>query len=667
MTIKYRYGPALTELTDTVVRIKGPINSAGTNADGSFDTAEIEVLDTNGSLTFQQLQPFVIEETDDTFDPQSFRGMIFNIKVNRGPFVTGPKRKWTLSVADINHLLKMRILKGAAAKRPKETGSARIAWLLTSIALSGLVYDNGEIASNLWEFEAADYRGKYAQDVLAEIVGAAAEDDRWVFFVYWDPVAGQPSLFFGGTSRTTFDSTIGLSNVPGDADGVTVFEAQSTPEPELDQAGEDVYDGVLVKYQGDAYRYVTLPATFATFGVHRDGFYENDRITSAAQADAQGLLWLKRHNGDKGQTDTVTVTARLPSTMVNHIQAGMRVQVRLQQIPGWSSWMWVRVQKRSFSMPVESSRKKWYDLHLTLSVRGWLSNAGNSGGGFPHQPADNSGSLVQHATGPASVNLPGPPTDGNLLLCWMTERGYGTYPPVPTGWTSIATAKKQTSPGINVYHGRLVYKIASGDSSTVVVFGTGQIMGTVTEWAGVTLGANVAQSDIASVNFTAGGAITPAAANAIVVGHGVIGAFFGVAVTPSAGVTELADDMFLGGNVPDNWVGYKKVATPASTIVGGTLTGNPQDYEYGGVTVVLLPAAAPEPPGPGTWVYGELVTLTAGAGTTAWPFADGSLHVKYDIVDQTPAIVSYDGATGAFQMPSQPPLGTQVFVDYQGR
>ena len=59
--------------------------------------------------------------------------------------------------------------------------------------------------------------------------------------------------------------------------------------------------------------------------------------------------------------------------------------------------------------------------------------------------------------------------------------------------------------------------------------------------------------------------------------------------------------------------------------------------------------------------------MTGVNGTTLFPFADGTLRVLYDIVDQTPAIVSYDGAAGTFVMPSAPPLGTQVFVEYLGR
>lgn len=76
------------------------------------------------------------------------------------------------------------------------------------------------------------------------------------------------------------------------------------------------------------------------------------------------------------------------------------------------------------------------------------------------------------------------------------------------------------------------------------------------------------------------------------------------------------------------------------------------------------------PPSPGQWVgisTPEYVTMSGTGGTTAFPFADGSLRVFYDNIDQTAAIVSYDGAAGTFVMAGAPLPGWQVRVEYQGR
>lgn len=329
---------------------------------------------------------------------------------------------------------------------------------------------------------------------------------------------------------------------------------------------------------------------------------------------------------------------------------------------------YTRVER--WSVVQTDSTPEFYDVTLTLSTNGRLGVGGTGGGStqpFPPVAPGTPGTLEQYATGAASVGLPtSAPADGNLLLCWMTERGLGTYPGTPAGWTSIATARNEIGTGGN-YHARLVYKIASGDSQTVIIFGTANIIGTAMEWSGVTLGAHVAQSDLISATFTAGGAITPSAPNAVVVGCGVVGTFFGSSVTPDAGVTEIAEAPFGGGNMPINWVGYKAVASQASTIVGGTLTG---EQQFGGVTVALLPSSTTEPPMTGQPVLNETPTPDPGGGNTLFytlnPYAPGSLRVLVDDIDQTAAVTETDPQTGAFTLAFDPRSWELVRVSYIG-
>lgn len=77
--------------------------------------------------------------------------------------------------------------------------------------------------------------------------------------------------------------------------------------------------------------------------------------------------------------------------------------------------------------------------------------------------------------------------------------------------------------------------------------------------------------------------------------------------------------------------------------------------------VSTLPPATGQPVGP------ETVTMSGVSGTTAFPFADGSLQVFVDNVDQTAAIATQNGATGAFTLLFIPTTTEVVRVYYQGR
>ena len=86
---------------------------------------------------------------------------------------------------------------------------------------------------------------------------------------------------------------------------------------------------------------------------------------------------------------------------------------------------------------------------------------------------------------------------------------------------------------------------------------------------------------------------------------------------------------------------------------------------------LFVGTAADSPPQPGTWVYDEVPTPVAD-GTTktftlAYTFADGSLLVKVDRLDQTLAVTSYDGVAKTFVLGFAPKTGEKIEVTYQGR
>ncbi len=59
--------------------------------------------------------------------------------------------------------------------------------------------------------------------------------------------------------------------------------------------------------------------------------------------------------------------------------------------------------------------------------------------------------------------------------------------------------------------------------------------------------------------------------------------------------------------------------------------------------------------------------MSGADGTTAWPFADGTLRVWVDNTDQTGAITAQDGALGTFTLGFTPFVGEVVTVEYVGR
>jgi hypothetical protein len=59
--------------------------------------------------------------------------------------------------------------------------------------------------------------------------------------------------------------------------------------------------------------------------------------------------------------------------------------------------------------------------------------------------------------------------------------------------------------------------------------------------------------------------------------------------------------------------------------------------------------------------------MTGPDGTTLWPFANGTLKVFVDDVEQTAKLVSQDGATGDFVLGFTPTPTEVVTVEYVGR
>jgi hypothetical protein len=308
---------------------------------------------------------------------------------------------------------------------------------------------------------------------MESIVSASGELGR-VFFVYWDQTAGQPSLFYASPNAVLNDSTLAITNVMSEVDDSTVFAPYYGSD--LEAQGEAIFDGVYVVYTGGVL-YRQRASTFTTYGVHVDGTFTWDRITNATYAATHAETFLDRHSG---QIDTINCTVRLPRDKVNLIDAGMRIQVKFEHLPGFTSWTYTRVTRRT--LVLTAGTNLFYDLQLELSVRGLDQTGGGSPGTFPHQ--DSPPGIVQRKFGDTGVTgtitLDTDPTEGNWLVAGISSRG--TAITLSAGWTEHPHGS--ITPGSDV--GKMAYRqVGPGESAVVTLVTAGGGQSEVWEVSGI--------------------------------------------------------------------------------------------------------------------------------------------------------------------------------------
>ncbi len=677
-----------SDIGTTRVRLRGSggdgIVGLNASANGEGSQGGIVFEDPDSDFSIQGWMPITVEESDCTAAPRLFTGYVGDRRYSRGPYRSGVEHQVDTTIIDTMTLMSFLLIEFADGKRPAETHIQRIDWLLGSVYIpDGLVTDLGFVdRSDPRPFPATDYRGQYPAEVLSDLAGPIFR----TWFTYWDQSAESIGLFFDTPTTSLWTSTLSISNDMADVDDTTTFapyvDAVLTADP------SEVYAKVRTVYRNGLIienRASTDTNFFGSLG-YRGVEADNDRIglESTARAFANHLL-------DKysEEAEVLTFTVRLPSSKVGLIDAGMRLGVVFTHLPGYETLTYVRIEQRT-TMQTEG-RQDFYDVELTCSNRG-LTTTGGGGdpGGFPAPPCSQatptflqigSNTDVPAGAGTGGPNitatLPGASTSGNLLVLALFSLA-GSSPTVtvttPAGWTKEVDAELTAAPGGNHNRCHVFWKQSTGETSVVVntddIAGTGNFFWKIAEYSL----ANPAIEGSHSTNLE-----TPAPGFAT-------GPSIAYGVGPRVIIGVCFDE--IGHDVPDtpgadSPATLRTISNTAKLYLSDELidpaTAGSTNWNYSFTQVANCRSVAmsflnfgctDNPPLSGQFVYDEVPTPAADGTTTtftlAWPFADGSLLVLVDRLDQTAAVTSYNGAAGTFTLAFAPKTGELIQVTYQG-
>lgn len=296
---------------------------------GQVGAQTITMDDTAGTYTPPGQKAVTVVES--TASPtRMFTGYVAERRAAKGTLAPG-QRQWTVTLEDINVLLDDRIITGTDGNRSAETDAARILWLISDAAMTGV--STGHIPNtNTVQMDAIDYRGKRPRDVLEDCAQKSGKN----FFVYYH--SSGPLLFYDLDTGTNLSSSAKISDVASDVDGSTVFAAVD-PALVLDPAR--VYSKVRLRYKGGSA--TVSNATTATNYRTREVYKRYKRIKTAARATEQAQKWLDQAANEK---TTVECGFVCDAANVNDIRAGHRVQIKLTRL-GISSYTYYRVTQRT--------------------------------------------------------------------------------------------------------------------------------------------------------------------------------------------------------------------------------------------------------------------------------------------------------------------------------
>lgn len=347
------------DLNTNRIRLGSGFSLTEAAENGTYAMSKIVVDDPNGDLDIVGHHSFRAIETACSWQ-SLFRGYFADRTISRAAsMLTGSARRWDATVYDLNGALQFEAIRGTGAQRPAETDTARLAWLLGSGYLGPISSDSSCVFGAGVDLDKQDYRGQFAADVLSDCAQVSGNN----YFVAWSDSVGSAVIHYYDPARAFNSSTLSISNVRADVDENTVFApdvaASLNRDPSL------VYSGIYMQY-GDrtsAAVYETSSTVLSSIGHKRETAQQDPSLATSAKATAKADKWL--HEAEV-ETDLITVVLyKVPTSQVNLIRAGQRMQVKFTHLPGYSSYTWVRVQRRTVDQDGET--QAYYRLTLQLS------------------------------------------------------------------------------------------------------------------------------------------------------------------------------------------------------------------------------------------------------------------------------------------------------------
>lgn len=377
-------------------------------AAGEVGISTIYIDDPNGSLDIKGLHRFRMVESEASTDPV-WNGYINEQAVGRmgavEEFSGGTAaRSWELTLSDDNAILGFRVVWDTDGNRSAESGSARLAWLISTNYL-GDVVDDGYVTypSGTALMDATDYRGQYGRDVLADI---ALQNGGVNYFAQYDLSTSGTSqsigLWFGDSNTSTaFTSTLSISNALGSADGTAIF--YPSVDTVLRRDPSRIAAGVFLPYNGGSL-YTYDYATSYEFAF-RDQVAPTATITSQAQATALADQFLATFDE---QDERISTRIWVPPANLYDVRAGHRLQATFTHLPGYETPRWMRVTQKSISN--FDTSMGLYEIGLELSPQ-------------TQTPGLWSSFTDWHTGGPAYDEWPaGVPPDYAVLISFVTSR-----------------------------------------------------------------------------------------------------------------------------------------------------------------------------------------------------------------------------------------------------
>lgn len=670
---------------------------------GEVSSATWIIDDPFGEYEFRAWDVMTADETAATAKPRVFTGWVERMRISRGGYGGGSARIIELDIVDQNACLGFGIFRANSAQRPAETDVERIQFGLESQPMAWtpvVAGDRTNLTDNIVNLQEAQFARTYPVELFTSTAGRAGK----IFYVYWNQ-ENERLEFYYDTIPNYPAADVGISNVRSEvvADPTGLF--YPSRDAQLARSGNEVMTGELLDFVGGSVfgeNTATIdrlsPTPLSPIAFRREFVRRSDQIGRVDTANAIVVADLAGHAIEE---DTIVVTIRVPPEQVNDIEAGQRVPyAKFTHLPGYEDGPTINCIRRNVVPP--KRRGGWYEIHLELSDKAKFRELdGGDPDDLPPDPVtcdvddiavvqSAGGSLVSDDGNPGvdvhGASWPAPPTPGNLLICaWTLFAQQGLTVGTMDGWSLIEDAVSFVGSGGSGGNLALYWKLAEADEPTEPFAYGGSIGASnlaksqnyLLEVSGVDSFDTFVSGFSETQTHTPGLSITPTA--------DLIGFGFTVQEHHSPGGGPFTNDppvstVVYEGNLSDagnpyRWLGYQIIdgATGSYSINPGlTLVGN--SVKWATITAFFYCSGSdPDTPciSAGQPSQEDEPVTPAPDGATATfftrcPFADGSLSVKVDNTNQTPAIIATDGANRSFTLAFNPTPTELITVNYLG-